>query len=69
MPVPPLKEGGLVKPSSMHLVTGKEYQRKTSGPHQMWAIYGSYFRVTGWGYYYMVNVMDDYSRSILAWKR
>ena len=21
-----------------------------------------------WGYYYMVTVMDDYSRSILAWK-
>ena len=28
----------------------------------------SAFRVTGWGYYYMVTVMDDYSRSILAWK-
>jgi len=27
--------------------------------------------VVGWGYYYMVTmvtVMDDYSRSILAWK-
>ena len=26
----------------------------------------SYFRVVGWGYYYMVTVMDDYSRFILA---
>jgi len=52
----------------MQLVTGKEYQRKTSGPHQMWATDASYFRVTGWGYYYMVTVMDDYTRSILAWK-
>jgi len=34
----------------------------------MWATDASYFRVTGWGYYYMVTVMDDYSRSILAWK-
>jgi putative transposase len=34
----------------------------------MWAIDGSYFRVTGWGYYYMVTVKDDDSRSILAWK-
>ena len=24
--------------------------------------------MVGWGYYYMVTVMDDYSRSILAWK-
>ena len=34
----------------------------------MWATDASYFRVVGWGYYYMVTVMDDYSRSILAWK-
>jgi putative transposase len=63
-----LKREGLVKPPVMQLLAGKEYQRKTSGPHQMWATDASYFRVTGWGYYYMVTVMDDYSRSILAWK-
>ena len=26
----------------------------------------TYFGVIGWGYYYLVAVMDDYSRSILA---
>ena len=63
-----LKREGLVKPPEMKLVAGREYQRKTSGPHQMWATDASYFRVVGWGYYYMVTVMDDYSRFILAWK-
>ncbi len=63
-----LKREGLVKPPDMKLLAGKEYQRKTSGPHQMWATDASYFRVVGWGYYYMVTVMDDYSRFILAWK-
>ena len=63
-----LKKEGLVKPPVMQLLAGKEYQRKTTGPHQMWATDASYFRVSGWGYYYMVTVMDDYSRSILAWK-
>ena len=63
-----LKREGLVKPPEMQLLAGKEYQRKTSGPHQMWATDASYFRVAGWGYHYMVTVMDDYSRSILAWK-
>ena len=58
----------VVKPPEIQLVAGKEYQRKTTGPHQMWATDASYFRVRGWGYYYMVTVMDDYSRSILAWK-
>jgi len=63
-----LKREGLVKPPEMKLLAGKEYQRKTSGPHQMWATDASYFRVVGWGYYYMVTVMDDYPRSILTWK-
>ena len=63
-----LRREGLVKAPVMQLLAGKEYQRKTSGPHQMWATDASYFRVAGWGYYYMVTVMDDYSRSILAWK-
>ena len=34
----------------------------------MWATDASYFRVVGWGYYYLVTVMDDYSRFILGWK-
>jgi transposase InsO family protein len=34
----------------------------------MWATDASYFRVIGWGYYYLVTVMDDYSRFILGWK-
>jgi len=51
-----LKREGLVKPPDMKLLAGKEYQRKISGPHQMWATDASYFRVVGWGYYYMVTV-------------
>ena len=57
---------GLVKRPEMRLAAGKEYHRKTTGPHQMWATDASYFRVIGWGCYYLVTVMDDYSRFILA---
>ena len=49
-----LKREGLVKPPEIQLVAGKEYQQKTTGPHQMWATDASYFRVRGWGYYYLV---------------
>ena len=63
-----LRREGLVKRPEMRLVAGKEYHRKTTGPHQMWATDASYFRVVGWGYYYLVTVMDDYSRFILAQK-
>src|SRR5919106_1675743 len=63
-----LRRAGLVKPPEMKLLAGKEYHRKTTGPHQLWATDASYFRVAGWGYYYLVTVMDDYSRFILAWR-
>ena len=63
-----LRREGLVKSPEMQLKAGKEYHRKTTGPHQMWATDASYFKVIGWGYYYLVTVMDDYSRFILSWK-
>ena len=63
-----LRRAGLVKPPEWKLLAGKEYHRKTDGPHHLWATDASYFRVVGWGYYYLVTVMDDYSRFILAWK-
>jgi transposase InsO family protein len=63
-----LRREGLVKRPEVQLVAGKEYHTKTTRPHQVWATDASYFRVVGWGYYYLVTVMDDYSRFILAWK-
>ncbi|MDO8478619.1 MAG: transposase family protein [Candidatus Rokubacteria bacterium] len=32
------------------------------------AVRASYFFVVGWGWYYLISVLDDYSRFILAWK-
>lgn len=61
-----LRREGLVKPMEFRLAAGKEYTRKTTQAHQMWATDASYFKVSGWGYYYMVSVMDDFSRFILA---
>jgi transposase InsO family protein len=63
-----LRREGLVKRQEMKLAAANEYHTKTTRPHQMWATDASYFRVIGWGYYYLVTVMDDYSRFILAWK-
>jgi len=62
-----LRREGLVKRQETQLATAKEYHTRTRRPHQMWATDASYFRVVGWGYYYLVTVMDDHSRFILAW--
>jgi putative transposase len=64
-----LKRNGLVKPAEVvGFKAGKEYHRKTSRPNEMWATDGAYLKVMGWGYYYLVTVLDDYSRFILAWR-
>ncbi len=63
-----LRREGLVKSQETQLTAANEYHTKTTRPHRMWATDASYFRVIGWGYYYLVTVMDDYSRFILAWK-
>ena len=63
-----LRREGLVKRLELEIAAAKEYHTKTSRPHQMWSTDCSYFKVPGWGYYYLVTVMDDYSRFILGWK-
>ena len=34
----------------------------------MWRTDASYFFVVGWGYYYLISVLDDYSRMIVGWR-
>ena len=64
-----LKRHGLVKAAAVvGFAAEKEYRHKTSHPNEMWATDGAYFKVVGWGYYYLVTVLDDYSRFILAWR-
>ena len=63
-----LRREGLVKRQETQVMAADEYHNKTRRPHQMWATDASYFRVVGWGYYYLVTVMDDYSRFILGCK-
>jgi putative transposase len=63
-----LKREGLIKPVEIiGFKAGKEYRRKTDRPNELWASDCSYLKVNDWGWYYMVTVMDDFSRFILGW--
>ena len=64
-----LKREGLIKPAeAVGFKAGKEYHRKTSRPNELWATDCSHIKVFDWGWYYLMTVMDDYSRFILAWE-
>jgi len=63
-----LKREGLIKPAEIvGFKAAKEYRRKTGRPNELWATDCCHLRVTDWGWYYLVTVMDDYSRLILGW--
>ena len=64
-----LKREGLIKPAEIvGFKAGKEYHRKTKKPNELWATDCAHLKVMGWGWYYLVTVMDDFSRFILAWE-
>lgn len=63
-----LKREGLIKPAEIiGFKAAKEYRRKTKQPNELWASDCCHLKVIDWGWYYLVTVMDDYSRFILSW--
>jgi putative transposase len=63
-----LKRAGLVKPRDRKTFpAGPEYRVKTKRINEMWQTDASYLIVKNWGWYYLISVLDDFSRKILAW--
>ncbi len=37
-------------------------------PNEQWQTDFTYFKITGWGWYYLSTILDDYSRYVISWK-
>jgi putative transposase len=64
-----LKARGLItSPSHILLSAGNEFSQKTGFVHEMWQTDFTYFKILGWGWYYLSTILDDYSRYIVHWE-
>ena len=63
-----LKRNGLITTSEKKTFpAGPEYTVKTKQVNEMWQTDASHLIVKNWGWYYLISVLDDFSRKILAW--
>ena len=61
-----LKAANLItSPNHILIKAANEFKDKTTRIHQMWQTDFTYFKVEGWGWFYLSSIMDDYSRFII----
>ena len=58
----------ITSPAHIVIKAADEFKDKTTAPNQLWQTDFTYLKVTGWGWYYLSTVLDDFSRFIVAWK-
>ena len=64
-----LKQRGLItSPAHLLMRADDEFKDKTTRVNQMWQTDFTYFKILGWGWYYLSTVLDDYSRYIVTWE-
>ncbi len=58
----------IASPQFMVMSAADRFQHPTHRPNELWQTDFTYFKVVGWGWYYLSTVLDDYSRYVLAWR-
>ena len=64
-----LKQHDLItSPAYIVLKAGDKFRNPTRRVNELWQTDFTYFRIVGWGWYYLSTVLDDYSRYIISWR-
>ncbi|WP_143123923.1 IS3 family transposase [Nitrosomonas ureae] len=58
----------ITSPAYILMQARDKFQHPTTRINEMWQTDFTYFKITGWGWYYLSTVLDDFSRFIIAWR-
>jgi len=58
----------ITSPAYILMQAGDAFQHPSKRVNELWQTEFIYFKITGWGWYYLSTVLDDYSRYIIAWR-
>lgn len=45
-----------------------KFRQPTTRVNEMWQTDFTYFKIIGWGWYYLTTELSDYSRFIISWR-
>jgi transposase InsO family protein/transposase len=64
-----LKSYDLVtSPHFIVMAASDKFSHPTTRINELWQTDFTYFKIIGWGWYYLQSILDDYSRYVIAWK-
>jgi transposase InsO family protein len=58
----------ITSPAYIVLSARDKFKHPTRRINELWQTDFTYFKISGWGWYYFSSVLDDYSRYIITWK-
>jgi putative transposase len=58
----------ITSPAYILMQASDSFKNPTQQIHELWQTNFTYFRIIGWGWYYLSKVLDDFSRHIIACK-
>lgn len=58
----------IASPAYIVISASDKFQNPTRRVNEIWQTDFTYFKIVGWGWYYLATVLDDFSRYIIAWK-
>ena len=58
----------ITSPAYILMKAADTFQQPSGRVNELWQTDFTYFKIVGWGWYYLSTVLDDYSRFIVAWR-